>query len=58
MTNRIKLTLLGMAILFIVSGYLAYQYFIVSDWTGFVVSLSSAIVFYFAFIGTLMEVGE
>jgi hypothetical protein len=58
MTNQIKLVLLGIATLFIVSGYLAYQYFIVSDWTGFVIALSSAIVFYFAFINTLMEVGE
>jgi hypothetical protein len=58
MTNQIKLVLLGIATLFIVSGYLAYQYFIVSDWTGFVIALCAAIVFYFAFINTLCEVGE
>jgi hypothetical protein len=56
MTNQIKLVLLGIATLFIVSGYLAYQYFMASDWTGFVLSLASAIVFYFAFINTLMEI--
>ena len=58
MNIKIKLVLLYIAMMLIGSGYLAYQYFIVSDWTGFVLSLSSAIVFYFAFIGTLMEVGE
>jgi len=58
MNIKIKLVLLGIATLFIVSGFLAHQYFMASDWTGFVLSLSSAIVFYVAFIITLCEVGE
>jgi hypothetical protein len=58
MTNRIKLTLLSMAILFIVCCWWTYQFFILDRWLGFVFSLSLAVVFYFAFIGTLMEVGE